>query len=265
MYDFGPASFFSILPALLDDLLKRLDILRYLLRPLEREIPPLPLNHDIRHRINPITRLLANQHLNILQPFILVLDKRFRISLRNAGRRCRFQKGSFRRGMLLVLEILRVQRYHTPSAISSPPTSLSPCLIKAQRKSSLPTVNNLIRNIRPALLLIMLNHPMRIQRIRHRAPELVFNPRRLPVRGHQRGVHVHFFVRVAVFGSFVPGVFVFAGLGGFGVELVGEVFHGEGYGRWGVADEAEGWTVGRGLVRGLVREGGLRDGVIACC
>ena len=93
----------------------------------------------------------------------------------------------------------------------------------------------------------MLNKPMRVQRIRHRTPELVIYPRRLAVRRHQRDVHLHLLRRVAVFGALVPEVFILAGLGGFGVELVGEVFDRKCHGRRGGADDAEGCEGGGGL------------------
>ena len=61
---------------------------------------------------------------------------------------------------------------------------------------------------------------MGVQGVRDSAAELVVDPRRGAVRGHDGGVHFHLLFRVAVLGFLVPFVLVLAFLAGLGVELV---------------------------------------------
>ena len=97
-------------------------------------------------------------------------------------------------------------------------------------------------------LLDGLDHAVRVEGVGDRAAELVVYPCGDAVGGHERRVHLHLVLRVAVLGSLVPVVLVFAFLGGFGVEFCGEGVLGAG---WGF-----GW--GRG---GLGRQGGETRGV----
>ena len=95
-------------------------------------------------------------------------------------------------------------------------------------------------------VLVVLDQPVGLQRVGDGAGEFEIYACRVAVRRHELDVHVHFLGRVAVAGFLVPFVFVFAGLVGARVKLVGAVFYGEGYFGGGVcgADEAEGWGVG---------------------
>lgn len=70
---------------------------------------------------------------------------------------------------------------------------------------------------------------MSVQGISYDAAEFVIDACGRPIGGHEGDVHFHFLFRVAVFGLFIPGVFVFSFGGGTGVELVGLKEDCEGY------------------------------------
>ena len=116
--------------------------------------------------------------------------------------------------------------------------SLSPALCPWK-----PTVYNPIRRHRALLLLEMLNDPVRLERVGYLTAELVVDAGADAVRRHERRVHFHLVLRVAVARLLVPFVLVFAFDGGARVELIGEVFDGEGgvFCRRGFAEASKGW------------------------
>jgi hypothetical protein len=90
----------------------------------------------------------------------------------------------------------------------------------------------------------MLNDSVRLERVGHLAAELVVDAGADTVRRHERRIHFHLVLRVAVARLLVPFVLVFAFDGGAWVELIGEVFDGEGdvFCGGGFAEASKGWS-----------------------
>ena len=95
----------------------------------------------------------------------------------------------------------------------------------------------------------MLNQAVRIEGVCNGAVESVVDPCGDAVGGHEGCVHFHLLFAVVVAGFLVPFVFAFAFFAGVGVELIGEVFDGEGDGGGvggGGSEFFECWVPGRG-------------------
>lgn len=92
----------------------------------------------------------------------------------------------------------------------------------------------------------MLDQAVGIERVGDETAEFEVDAGRLAVGGHQGRVLAHLVVGVVVLAGLVPGIFVFAFLGGIGVELVGEVVDVERHGGGGGAgaEDAERWRGG---------------------
>lgn len=93
---------------LLDDLLKSLYIIVYLLRAQKSKVTLPTFKVDMRHSVDVIPSLLLYQHLHIHQTLILVVYERARLFLRDTSV-CRGLQQSLPRGwVLLVLKVLAV-------------------------------------------------------------------------------------------------------------------------------------------------------------
>jgi hypothetical protein len=95
-----------------------------------------------------------------------------------------------------------------------------------------------MRGFGALLSLEMLDEAMGVQGVCDFAAELEVDADADAVGGHEGLVHVHFLLAVAVARLFVPGVFVFAFLTRFGIQLEGHDLDREGHGR-GVGTLAE--------------------------
>jgi hypothetical protein len=71
----------------------------------------------------------------------------------------------------------------------------------------------------------MLNNPMRIEGIRDDATKFELDSAAHAISCHKANVHLHLLLRVSIPTLLVPLILVFTFLGGFGIELIGEVFY----------------------------------------